>query len=616
MFLFYLKGGLIVSFFLWACGGFAAEQAIDSRVLYTQEKIKTISKKSEWLTLLHSQHNKSFVRDPKFFFHRSSFDPEQELIATLRGFQQATDLGDNHPICQFPGRFIWLKKELELQDNDFPRPPCNEYQIFLKKVPVDEVELVFASENVISPSSMMGHVFLKLSGINEKGLQVQHAVTYFTVLDSLNIPKIVYQNLAGGMKGYFALQPYQRLLSNYLDGEQRNLWEYSIVLSKEKKNLLRAHIWELKNIEADYLFVEYNCATVTRFLLGLAVPNMLNENQPYWVTPIDVIKQAERYKLIERTQVITSDRWKLKMLLDQTDISSIGFLRELNSLSPQRVDEYIREMTSEKRLLLLTYFQYLKKHDEETSKKTLWVYQRLESFLQKNKVSFRLDYSKYKQPTKAPGNSQIQLTLGTVGGKGFVGISLLPTANRITDDQRQFFSTRELKIAEINLRLYEGGIAKLHELTLYAVSSLNPWNALTQNISAQWRTGLEEQLDGQLNTHLVYNLSGGLGYSFLLGNDITLHGLYNIGAATDLVRSYLYQYPEVGLQIKEIWDMKTFVRFESKFNSYQSHSTINKLDVCQSYYPHQNASLSACYIDRFNKQQHQVEVSIAYQLHF
>ena len=214
-------------------------------------------------TLLHTQNQQRFIQDSQFYFSYHNFSLFNELTATLQAFAQPTPLNNQHPICRFPARFLWLQQQLSFQAADFPAPSCKAYQTFQKKAPAQAVQLVFASENIVSPSSMMGHVFLKISGKNAAHRQVSYAITYFTPLDTLNIPKMMYQSFAGGLQGVFALQPYQLLKENYLNKEERNLWEYTLNLDTFQKQFLQAHIWELKAMKSDYFFVDYNCATVT-----------------------------------------------------------------------------------------------------------------------------------------------------------------------------------------------------------------------------------------------------------------------------------------------------------------------------------------------------------------
>ncbi len=554
------------------------------------------------------QKGRSVISDDAFFLSGSTNDSHAELLATLAEFRRDQGLGDHHGRCRFPARYLWLKHELGWDDDTFPQPACSDYNEFRSKAPASNVSLVFVSENVTAPSSMLGHAFLKLSGTTPDGRLAEHAVTFFTILDSLNIPKIVYQNIAGGMNGYFALQPYSKMKENYLEAEKRNLWEYELNLSDYHKALLQAHVWELKGIQQDYLFLHNNCATLTNFFLTLVAPEMAEENIE-WVSPVDTVKQVQHYQLVKQTNIVTSDVWKIQMLLEQTDQLTPDFRTSVLNTAPAEQDSFIASLSAREKVLAATYLHYLRKRAGNPATA-------FETRLIKSTQDYVLDYSHYKDPVKAPGNNQLQLSAGKDGDRNFVGLSFLPASNRITDDQRQFFSLTELKIAEVDLRLYETGTAELNSLTLYSMKSFSPWNSFTRNMSGQWQTGLQNHRDNQLAPRLVYDLSGGLGYTFLLSPDILTYASYNIGAAFDRQTAYAYHYPEAGLEVKEIWNMKSSLVYQAKIHEYNAATVLHKIRGCQSFFPEQDTTLLACFNSDRNLNGHRNGYSFSYQAHF
>jgi len=610
---FLIKGGIIASLYFLHCW---TANANEVTALTSPTRLSELAKSVAWKALLHAKQNHSYISDQHFFLSHKTFNPESELTASLKAFQQPIDLGNAHPICRFPARFHWLRSKLNLSRERFPHPVCSQYQEFIEKVPVASIALVFASANVTSPSSMMGHAFLKLSGINKKDIHVDHAVTYFTLLNSYNVPKIVYQNFAGGMQGFFALQPYSRLRKNYLQREHRNLWEYTLNITREQKLLIRDHVWELKNIKSNYLFAEYNCATLTWYFMQLIAPESFKHSLKAWVTPIDIVKMASHAKLIGHTQVITSNQWKLLMLLEQTGVSSKKMRFKLMHTSPQQTDTYVQSLSPGEKLLTLSYLEYLDQNNRP-ERNQIPAFISIKQKLSMQTSDYQLDYTHYKQPTKVPGNSQIRIEAGQSSlNSTFVGLSYLPAANRLTDDQRQFFSATELRLAEVSARLYKGSKLRLEQFTLYGMKRLSPWNGLTKSMSGQWHTGLERQPDALMNQRLVYNLSGGIGYSVKLGNDAIVYGLYNLGLAADFSRAYIYHYPEVGLQLEELYHMKTSLSYEARFNSYGAKQRIDFIRACQSYYPSTNFTWLACYKSAKNSKHSSHEGNIQFQAHF
>lgn len=581
---------------------------------YDDNTLRKASEQPRWHMLLHDLNHRYFIKDPKFYFYSKSRNSFKELKATLDAFQLKAPLNNEHPLCRFPARYLWLKKTLKLNDANFPRPNCQNYRTFQAKVPLDDVQLVFASENIVSPSSMMGHVFFKLSGVNKDNKHVAHAVTYFTVLDSFNVPKIIYQNFFGGMSGIFALQPYQDLKHNYLDKEERNLWEYQLNLTPYQKQLLSAHIWELKGVKSDYLFVKYNCATITYILMALIFPDVLKEKK-HWLTPIDIVKIANQQHIIQGIHVFTSDRWKISMLLDQFEGLN-EFQKKIDTLTEASLPKLMNHLKPQALLFAQAYLPYLNIHHHAQFLLKKELFESLQQSLSKQSKAYILDYSNYKDPLQAPNNSQLDLSWGRSAKGGFMGISFLPAANRITDDQRQFFSSRELRIGDIEARLYANRHLKLQRMTLYAVRNMNPWAYWNHAVSGQWKLGLEQHYNNVLQEKLVLNLSGGLGYSLNLSDDVRVALLYNVGVAGNLQKKYAYHGSNILLEVDEIADLKLTAEYEGWFRMYGANARVDKAKLCESYYPKSNTTWLACYEHISNKAYVTQNYQLLWQKHF
>jgi len=554
-------------------------------------ELHALSQSKVWRTLLHSNGSKSFISDKRYFLYSGAFDPARELTKDIEGFSRSFPLNDDHPICRFPARFQWVIENTHLNPSDFPKPNCASYNEFMQKVPVDEIQLVFASENVLSPSSMMGHVFLKLSGKNSDQYLAEHAVTYFTLLGSLNVPKVIYQNLFGGMRGLFALQPYRVIKNNYLKKENRNIWEYSLKLNTKQKKFIRAHIWELKGMDSDYLFGDYNCSTITYFLLAMVFPEKLKA-MPNWLSPLDVVKIVHKYDLVKSTQVATSDHWKIQMLKDQVNSSFDPTV--ISNIPQENIEAFLMGQSPVEKIYTQTYIHYLRDHNPEAYHAHQTFFDKADTLLRNDTQNYTLDYTDYKDPVKAPGAQHLQVSYGYYDQNKYIGLAFLPAAIRLTDDQRQYFATRELRMFEVSARIFANGRVQPQDITLYAVKSLNPWNSITKSFSGQWKLNGENHFDKMLRQHFVLNGSAGLGYTLDLLNDISVSGLYNIGAGSDFKNTYLYHFPEVTIQANEIGNMKTIATFAMNFHMYNSSIRNDTLEVCQSYFHKNSTTFLAC----------------------
>ena len=135
----------------------------------------------EWHNLLHYINGGSAInKNSTFFLSPDGYkNPKAEYIATIKEFLNTDNLSNQHAICRYPARFNYILQSSNLSANDFPKPTCYDYTEYKNKVPFEKIFIVFASENNISPSTMLGHSFLKIEGQNKA-----HSFSYFAAFDT------------------------------------------------------------------------------------------------------------------------------------------------------------------------------------------------------------------------------------------------------------------------------------------------------------------------------------------------------------------------------------------------------------------------------------------------
>lgn len=293
--------------------------------------------------LLHYDGDKSLVKQNSPFFLSSDgyYNPEAELQATLQAFYKNDPLDDRHALCRYPARFSYLQKQLNLSRSDFPKPNCKQYKEFRQKVPAQSVSLVFAAENNTSPSSMMGHLFLKLSGEKE-GRPVEHAFSFFAKFPEQSSITFYANALLGNVDGTYILSPYSLKVSDYVFGEERPLWEFEISMNEDEKEQLLNHIWELKEKDIQYAFISNNCGKASVNLLQVAKPEIKVSQKPFQ-TPLGFIKHLNGQRVIQDISLIPSDTYAQKM---QKGIKNI-----LDSKGSSRLSLYYRHLNGSYTLL-------------------------------------------------------------------------------------------------------------------------------------------------------------------------------------------------------------------------------------------------------------------------
>jgi len=276
-----------------------------------------------WAALLHVRQGQPSTQDPRFILTLGHFSLEGELQASLE-YLYGGAVPD--AVCRFPARHAWLRAHLP-QAPDLPLSACADLSEFMRRAPFDQVSLAFASENLSQPSSMMGHLFLKVSGANAQGQSVEHAIAFFTDTDTYNLPKLMLDSLVLGMPGHFALSPYEDEVNTYVRKEQRSLWEYELKLDDFTRQLMRLHLIELKQTHFTYYFHRYNCATLVKHVLALAAPQVLDVPDPI-TTPKDVIKLADAAGVIANTSVKTPARWRVRVIAQSLPANQAGAVRQ------------------------------------------------------------------------------------------------------------------------------------------------------------------------------------------------------------------------------------------------------------------------------------------------
>ena len=552
-----------------------------------------------WKGLIHATKNgKSAIYDPSFLLSYPHFSLHNELVATLEAMLYKNRHQRQQVICKFPARILWLKEKLHITDLNLIFEKCDAFQKYLTKTANDHISLVFASENVSNPSSMMGHTFFKISGKDKQGRDRAHAVSFYTVIDTLNIPWLIVKSTVIGMQGFFSLTPYeeQRFRNNVL--ENRNIWEYSLRLSENARKLLYYHFWELKDVKLTYLFTGYNCATIMYDMLYI-IGVKPKKRGFFWLTPKMLVKEVNRLGIVEKSRLIPSDVWYLKMLEDILTPDSRKHILELyHSGNYQAMATYPFSNKPLQRFaekaLMREYGEYLYFHSHIRRNRYMQIQKYTQSFRVHTKLP-ELDLSHYKNPLKSPGERQIQLGYDTYD-KWM--LTFLPAANTLSSDNRQYFSERSLKIGEATLSMRHHSV-KLKRFDLYNVVSLIPWDPFTKKLSFAFECNYKTHYNTRLEPYQAYNLSFGGGITRKIGEDIYLFSLLNGGIAYGGKRFYGYLAPEAGWIMYEILHMKSVVRYRYIYHQHNSRSGYHHLLWTQSLFLNRNHRIELEWSKRF-----------------
>jgi hypothetical protein len=528
----FLKGSLLASLFLLTCT-FSMQSS-------AQLNLKSIAIDPQWQALLHIYKDNTFIKG-NFLLSGSSFSAKNELIQTIALF----DARDQDPLaCHFIARHYYLTaiKGLKL-----PNIQCPDFNNFKLKAPVDHISILFASENLSQPASIMGHTMMALSDAN---FTTQHSVSFFTELNTVNPVKLIWDNLIVGQPGYFLVQPLQQSIDLYLNQEQRNIWRYPVKVSEQERALLLRHLWELKFVSMDYLFNAHNCATLTLDILRIINPKIIIDRQD-WVSPIDVIKAANNQKMLAAPMLYGSSKWKIRILSEYTDTISPSI-----SITQDKPSTVLAGLLS----FETNRYRYHQGHIPRTD----WYRhnsQLREQGLNKNEHSFSLD--RFQNPLLTPKDSQwggsIYQSRFSTENQTWRSIYWMPASHQIMDDNQQYSSENALEILMLKLRMNSSEV-QLESLRLYQVESYLNNNRYIGGTSGRFGIGLNRYPINNSQDALAGYIEGALGKTYQIHKDLSFYVFWQVGAVVNPDSQFIVNGPELGLFFYWIGGMKTHVK--------------------------------------------------------
>lgn len=261
--------------------------------------VRKASDSREWHTLMHYKRNIYFRYESQadgegfFFAENGKYDPEAEMLASVKAFQdESLPEGPRHPQCAFPARFQYLKKTFNLSPKTVE---CADYNWWRKNLPAHSVTVIFASYYANNPSSIFGHTFLRINSSDKKSIS-DYGVDFSALTTTDHGVEFAVRGIFGGYTGHFNLKPYYMKMNEYLENENRDLWEFDLNLSPEEIDRLLAHLWELqKNTYFDYYFFRENCSYQLLTLLEAAKPEWRLSDEFHLETiPVDTVKVLAR----------------------------------------------------------------------------------------------------------------------------------------------------------------------------------------------------------------------------------------------------------------------------------------------------------------------------------
>jgi len=299
----------------------------------TQEELEALSSDKTWLNLLHyeKQTGKSSILTDAFFLSdRGESDPQEELRATINGYDQPFSKNpDMHPRCLYPARYLWLSRKIPLYGYEKIPKECKRLGAWKLPQNAHSISVVFVSGFLGNPASAFGHSFIK---VNEKGDDhamndlMNTTISYGAILpEKYTMTSYIFNGVTGGYQAKYSDKYYYMDAMVYSNSEFREMWEYELKLSSFQKELLLLHFWELSDKNFEYYFFNRNCGYKVSELLEMVYEEDVIDHARVWYAPVETFHKLEEMNqtdaIIEKVRYIPSAQQqvyaKYKNLQDQ-----------------------------------------------------------------------------------------------------------------------------------------------------------------------------------------------------------------------------------------------------------------------------------------------------------
>jgi hypothetical protein len=464
--------------------------------------LKNDQQKKKWLKLLHYQKNflgqyEGIFDGPKFYFSANGkTSPEDELKKTIRFFN---DSPQNKQECLFPERVFWLRSFGVIPT---PKNPistrCPELTAFKKGINAESATLVFTSAYPNNPSSMFGHVFIRLNQKNKKNDLLDYAISYSAEINK-NDSSIfyAYNGIFGGYPGVINIDLYYQFVSDYIYGEGRDLYEYDLDLTTEEVDHFINHLWEIyRTTYADYYFLTENCASLLGIVLSVIRDDWALGSSPrYYYVPSDLAIELNNLSAIKKTTLRPSQKRLLAHKLKKLPPSATKKMHKVLK-TKQLKNERLDVQTLDTLISFLNYKKFKDKGLSDQSDKDLFF--KLLNKRAKIQTNQHLEgpllFKKYNNPLIGHGAQELKLSYSSRSDTNFTTLSYKWGFHSLNNRELGFSPFSQFDVLKINLDIFpENDHILLKRWTLLDIVSLHPMTFYDRQFS--WRAKFASDYD-------------------------------------------------------------------------------------------------------------------------
>ena len=541
-------------------------------------------------------------------------NPRAELEATLRNFfMDSGDLpkGQEHPQCNFPARYKWLKRELSFDSRRLRDQHCDRLSRWVEALDPTRVTLVFASYFMNNPASMFGHTLLRIdskrTGPDRKLLN--YGANFAAQPDTENALLYAFKGLTGLFEGRFDLFPYFTKVQEYNNWESRDLWEYELNFAEDQLDYLLLHLWELGGTFFDYYYFQENCSYHLLSLLEIADPDLhLRDKFFFSVIPSDTVKLLMEQKglvdkVVYRPGLLSRMNQKRVLMTPRERTAFLQVVRKPKSIEE---DEFKGMQVSSQALVLDAYLDYLEyKGMQVTEDEASGIRIPRPVLLARSRLNVQREDLKEVRfstpPDLAHGSNRLRFGVGHNDDEPFQEIAYRPAYHDILGKDSGFNRDSEIIMFDFNFRYYnETKRLKVDRATLLKITSLSAYDPLFPKPSWRLDVGVDTLRDLDCNHCNSFrgNFGAGLAYRPEIFSRFLWFGFldFNSDFSGRLQDNYrLGASAEVGglIELTENWKLQLLGRYTNfifgddtdffSFQAGQRYSVSQNLDIRMEY---------------------------------
>lgn len=459
-------------------------------------RLISYAESTQWTKLLHVKNQrvaKRLRQDAPFFITEGGFKSSfLEMQATVQAFAHPEGYlkkGRGHPHCLFPARLQVLKRDLNLE---FPEVLCPALEEWKAQVRSDRIVVVFASQFASHPGSVMGHTFIKFQNSQHKDY-LNRTIGYAAEIpEDVSALAYVYRGLFGGFRGSFSEQPYYEKVQEYNNMESRDLWEYSLRLSEEEKDIFLNHLWELKeNGEFDYYYLDENCAFIILAALEAATPNKNFLNRlPWYVLPLETIKALAKEDLIEK--IVWKPSLQTQMTTKLKTLSSDQQKKTVRAIHRRSILELDDSVSLE---IILDDIERSKVKSKGVLSEDLVQFQK-EALLKRAQLGVKapIKPSEPQSILNGHGPLHVEFSVGRKPEGHFFGFRFRPFLHNFMDNDVGYLRNSAMSFMELEWRGSKSSDIDLFEVIFFDVQLSRPYTALDPDWSWKMKAAYQDRI--------------------------------------------------------------------------------------------------------------------------